>query len=121
MLNRPWSFEHPAWITHHDYIQIDKVSARHWRHGFLPPALPRSIHPCPATPPAEQLYGDLGDAFVVSQSWMNVIEIGINLLALALLRAGRVRAAAVAALVVSTMTCSKTVLYHIQESVNSFR
>ena len=68
----------------------------------------------------DKLYGDLDDSFVWSQSVLNLVEVALNVTALSLLHAGS-SAAPVVALVVSAMTCSKTVLYHVIEVGNRFR
>ena len=52
VLNRPASFSNLIWYPYRDYVEIDK------------------------------LYGDMDDAFVVAQSYMNIVEASMNLVAL---------------------------------------
>ena len=87
---RPASFDMMLWAPYRDYIQVDK------------------------------LYGNVDDAFVWSQSVMNVVEVGLNLLALSYVSKKQYRTAAVVAIITSTMTCSKTILYHIIEIACGF-
>ena len=91
MLTRPDSFDNPIWSPYKDYIKVDKM------------------------------YGDLEDDFVVSQSIMNLLEISMNIFALQRLFAGHVKQAMIVALIVSTMTCSKTILYFVMEVVSGFK
>ena len=79
------SFNNPLWAPYKDYVQVDR------------------------------LYGKVDNDFVWSQSVLNVLEICINLLALNFLSQRNFRKAAVAALVASAMTSSKTILYHVME------
>ena len=67
------------------------------------------------------MYGDLDDDFVVSQSIMNLLEVSMNIFALQRLFAGQVKEAMIMALIVSTMTCSKTILYFLMEVVSGFK
>jgi hypothetical protein len=90
VLLRPASFDIPLWAPYLDYIQVDK------------------------------LYGNVEDTFVWSQSIMNLLEVGLNLYSLSLLHDKQFRAAAVMAVVVSTMTSSKTVLYHLMDYACGF-
>jgi hypothetical protein len=87
---RPDSFDIMLWAPYADYIRVDK------------------------------LYGNVDDSFVWSQSVMNIVECGLNIYALLLLRDKKFRAAAVMAVVVSTMTSSKTILYHLMEYACGF-
>eukprot|EP00939_MAST-03C_sp_MAST-3C-sp1_P000889 g889.t1 len=85
VLYRPLSFEHPLWSPYKDYVKVDK------------------------------LYANIQDDFVFCQSIMNFVEVCLNVASLCLLLKKRYKAAAVTALVVCTMTCSKTILYHLME------
>lgn len=64
-------------------------------------------------------YGNLQDPFVVAQSYMNLIEIALGLLALRLHQTGR-RGAVLLAYSVSLMTLAKTVLYFVMDAVSGF-
>ena len=91
VLLRPWSMKQLLWQPYEQYVQIDR------------------------------LYGDMDDSFVYSQSCVNLLENAMNLWALRLARAeGGARRAAVVALIASTMTCSKTILYHLIEINSGF-
>ncbi len=92
VLLRPWSFESPVWGPYQTYITIDK------------------------------LYGSMDDSFVTAQSWLNVVEVAINLLTLSLLasRASKMPAV-ITGLVVNSMTASKTVLYFVCEAMSGFK
>lgn len=90
VLLRPASFDMVLWAPYADYIQVDK------------------------------LYGNVEDSFVWSQSILNLLEVALNLYTLSLVRTRQFRAASVMAVVVSTMTSSKTVLYHVMEYACGF-
>jgi hypothetical protein len=62
----------------------------------------------------DYLYRDDSD-FVWSQSILNLFEISLNLISLYLLSSKKFKQAAAVALVVSAMTSSKTILYHVME------
>lgn len=79
------SFEHVVWSPYKDYVKVDR------------------------------LYGKIEDDFVFCQSLMNLAEVALNVVALILVSKKCHRQAAVVALVVCTMTCSKTILYHLME------
>jgi len=85
------SAEHPVWAPYKMYVKVDK------------------------------LYENLEDDFVVCQSYMNLVEVALNIFALGLLRSGDSKAASVIALMVNTMTGSKTVLYHLMEIQSGFK
>lgn len=64
----------------------------------------------------DPLYGNLQNAFVVAQSWMNLVEIFLTLLAVFLYHlAGRRNLGCLVLLVASVMTWSKTVLYFVHD------
>jgi len=91
VLNRPDSFENLIWSPYKDYVKVDKM------------------------------YGDMKDDFVYSQSIMNLVEVSLNIFALQRLFSGREKEAMIVAIIVSTMTCSKTILYHLMEIVSGFK
>ena len=65
----------------------------------------------------DPLYGNLKNAFVVAQSWMNLVEVALALIAVFLYHAaGRRNGGCLLLLIVSVMTWSKTVLYFIHDS-----
>jgi hypothetical protein len=64
----------------------------------------------------DPLYGNLQNAFVIAQSWMNYVEVVLSLLSVILYHlAGRRNLGCLLLLVVSVMTWSKTVLYFIHD------
>lgn len=87
---RPKSFTIPLWAPYIDYVQVDK------------------------------LYADMDDNFVWCQSIMNLAEVFLNGIALTLLKKEMHNAAGVVAIVTSSMTCSKTILYHLIEFACGF-
>ena len=91
VLNRPASFTNVIWYPYRDYVQVDKI------------------------------YGDMEDPFVVAQSYMNLVEVTLNVISLILLRRRKFKQAAVIALVASVMTCSKTIIYHVMEVVSGYK
>ena len=64
----------------------------------------------------DPLYGNLKNAFVVGQSWMNYVELTLALLSVVLYYVLRKRnTGCLLLLIASTMTWSKTVLYFIHD------
>ncbi|RNF08217.1 cholestenol Delta-isomerase [Trypanosoma conorhini] len=87
---------------------------------------PSVPHPLADTPPFnwwvlyatyDRRYAPNDDAFVVVQSWMNMLEVALGILALVLSHRGSVVEGLQLALVVSVMTLYKTVLYLAMEVV----
>lgn len=88
---RPESFEMLLWTPYRDYIMVDK------------------------------LYGNMEDESILwSHSVMNLVEVGLNVYTLSLLYQKQIRVASVMAVVVSTMTSSRTVLYLVMEYACAF-
>jgi len=56
-------------------------------------------------------YKDLKDAFVIGQSWMNLVEVLLNVITLMMYIIGKTGQSVLLAFMVSTMTFSKTVLF----------
>ena len=69
----------------------------------------------------DKRYGDLTDAFVIAQSYVNFIEVGLQLLAVLLHFTGARSAALSIAMCVSMATCLKTVLYGLMEEFDGHR
>ncbi|EAN79146.1 Emopamil binding protein, putative [Trypanosoma equiperdum] len=65
----------------------------------------------------DRRYAPNEDAFVVAQSWMNLLEVTLGLLALLLSFSGYWKSAIKLAAVVSVMTFSKTLLYFVMDFV----
>ncbi|CAF4392077.1 unnamed protein product, partial [Rotaria sp. Silwood2] len=64
----------------------------------------------------DPLYGNLQNAFVIAQSWVNYVEIILTLLSVILYHiAERRNLGCLILLIASVMTCSKTVLYFIRD------
>ncbi|CAF0977531.1 unnamed protein product [Rotaria sordida] len=64
----------------------------------------------------DPLYGNLQNAFVIAQSWMNYVEITFTLLSVIVYHVnGRRNLGCLILLIVSVMTWSKTVLYFIHD------
>ncbi|XP_001633783.2 uncharacterized protein LOC5513583 [Nematostella vectensis] len=62
--------------------------------------------------PVDKRYADMEDTFGVGQSWMNLVEAFLNIIALSLhLRSSTF--SAIMALIVCTMTWAKTILYFL--------
>ncbi|KAL7697048.1 hypothetical protein N2W54_001268 [Lotmaria passim] len=65
----------------------------------------------------DRRYGPNDDAFVVAQSWLNLVEVALGLLAVLLSFCRANNAAVKLALLVATMTLFKTVLYYVLDIV----
>jgi hypothetical protein len=65
----------------------------------------------------DPLYGNLKNAFVVAQSWMNLVEVALAFIAIFLYHvAGRRNGGCLLLLIASVMTWSKTVLYFVHDN-----
>ena len=69
----------------------------------------------------DRRYGDMKDAFVIAQSYVNFIEVGLQLLAVILHFTGARSAALCIAIAVSMATCLKTVLYGLMEEFDGHK
>ena len=69
----------------------------------------------------DKSYADLKDVYVHAQSIMNVVEIFVNVIAILYLTRRHFKTAAIIAIIASTMTASKTVLYFLMEIVDNFK
>jgi hypothetical protein len=64
----------------------------------------------------DPLYGNLRNAFVLAQSWLNLVEITLTLLSVTLYHAmGRRNLGCLLLLIVSVMTWAKTMLYFVHD------
>ena len=92
VLNRPHSIRNPIWSAGYGiYTRVDT------------------------------LYGDLEDDFIYSIALINLLEVALGIISLLLIWSRNFKLAAVLILVVSTMICSKTILYFIMEAVSGFK
>lgn len=61
----------------------------------------------------DPIYKDPNDAFGIGQTWMNLVEICLNIITILMHTRGRAGLAVLLAFMVSTMTLAKTVLYFL--------
>ena len=91
VLNRPTSIYNPIWsLSYGIYTQVDT------------------------------LYLDMNDNFIYSVSLINGFEVLLNCISLLTLGLRHFRAAGIIALIVSSMTLSKTIMYLLMEIVSGF-
>ena len=92
VLNRPHSITNPLWSASYSiYTRVDT------------------------------LYADLEDDFIYSQSLINLLEVALGIISILVICSRNFKPAAVLILIISTMTCSKTILYFTMEAVSGFK
>ncbi|KAI6652672.1 hypothetical protein LOD99_4455 [Oopsacas minuta] len=92
VLNRPHSISNPIWKASYGiYIEVDT------------------------------LYDDLNDDFIYSVALMNLVEVVLNIISLLTLCTRNYKGASILALIASSMTLSKTMLYFMMEVVGGFK
>jgi len=75
-----------------------------WNYVFQPYNLYIEVDP---------IYKDPNDAFGIGQTWMNLVEICLNIITILMHTRGKAGLAVLLAFMVSTMTLAKTVLYFL--------
>lgn len=92
VLNRPHSIKNPIWSASYSiYTSVDT------------------------------LYSDEQDEFLYSVALINILEVALSIISLLIFCSRNFKAAAILIIVVSTMTCSKTLLYFMMEAVGGFK
>ena len=69
----------------------------------------------------DTLYSDEQDEFLYSVALINILEVALSIISLLIFCSRNFKAAAILIIVVSTMTCSKTLLYFMMEAVGGFK